>query len=436
MRAAYWRARVTSRASFTIWLYACVASSFLFLPAAYGEEPGTPLAGEAFHAELLGLPIDFPERDRRHVTAVNFGVQWIPNGPIQLQVLPFGALFVSHNWDTERFRGTFSGVFNDVRYNLGSKSWDGWEAVFTFNNLIAPFGRSEYVEGQRIQDVEIQWNYVYAGFGVGYRKVLAPGHQDSALEASLTYEPGYHWFQRTNKTAPGFIVPSDTYEGRVHFRLRTDMLDRNLMELAHRGFSFGGDAVYGHRTHWQNWGGVVFDAPDFRSEKNYFAASAYAVVAGRAPFVESERHRLIWSAYGGIGKDLDRFSAFRLPGRPIGYEWEALSLPMMPGVAFTELFPRRYVMTDLTYRYEALFFLYPYIRGTFGLVERPRFTDTGTVKMQTDSLPALGGGIVSGMPWNSQVELNYSYNFGIFRSSDSGPKQGGHGMFISWSKMF
>src|SRR5207249_690251 len=186
-------------------------------------------------------------------------------------------------------------------------------------------------------------NYVYAGFGVGYRKVLAPGHQDSALEASLTYEPGYHWFQRTNKTVPGFIVPSDTYEGRVHFRLRTDMLDRNLMELAHRGFSFGGDAVYGHRTHWQNWGGVVFDAPDFRSEKYYFAASAYAVVAGRAPFVESERHRLIWSAYGGI---------------------------------------------------------------------------------------------VSGMPWNSQVELNYSYNFGIFRSSDSGPKQGGHGMFISWSKMF
>src|SRR5206468_8812757 len=88
MRAVYWRARVTSRASFTIWLYACVASSFLFLSAAYGEEPGTPLAGEAFHADLLGLPIDFPERDRRHVTAVNFGVQWIPHGPIQLQVLP------------------------------------------------------------------------------------------------------------------------------------------------------------------------------------------------------------------------------------------------------------------------------------------------------------------------------------------------------------
>jgi len=152
--------------------------------------------------------------------------------------------------------------------------------------------------------------------------------------------------------------------------------------------------------------------------------------------VANERHRLIWSAYGGLGKDLDRFSAFRLPGRPIGYEWEALSLPMMPGVAFTELFPRRYGIIDLTYRYEALFFLYPYIRGTYGIVEQPRFADNGTIKMKMDSLPAVGSGIISGAPWRSQIELNYSYNFGVFRSSDSGPKRGGHGIFISWSKEF
>src|SRR5438128_9136200 len=185
------------------------------------------------------------------------------------------------------------------------------------------------------------------------------------------------------------------------------------MELPHRGYSFGGDAVYGHRAHWQNWGGVVFDAPDFRSEKNYLAASAYAVVAGRAPLVESERHRLIWSAYGGIGKDLDRFSAFRLPGRPTGFEWEALSLPTMPGVQFNELFPRRYAIASVTYRYEALFFLYPYVTATYGLVERPRFTSEG-IRNTTDSLPALGGGLVTGAPWKSQIELNYSYNFGIF----------------------
>jgi len=427
---------VADRSFISFWLRTCIASSFLFLPAAYGEETRTTLAGETFHAELFGLPIDVPERNRRHITAIDVGMQLIPSGPIQLSVLPFGSLFVWHNWDTQRFRGTFAGIVNDVRYDLAPRSWDGWEAVFTFNNFIAPLGRSEYVEGQRIQDVEIQWNYVYAGLGIGYRKVLPPGHQDNALEISLTYEPGYRWFQRTKHTAPGFILPSDTYEGRVHLRLRTDMLDRNLMELPHRGFSFGGDVLYGQRAHWQNWGGVAFDAPDFRSEKNYLAGSVYGVAAAGVPFVANERHRLIWSAYGGLGKDLDRFSAFRLPGRPIGYEWEALSLPMMPGVAFTELFPRRYGIIDLTYRYEALFFLYPYIRGTYGIVEQPRFADNGTIKMKMDSLPAVGSGIISGAPWRSQIELNYSYNFGVFRSSDSGPKRGGHGIFISWSKEF
>jgi hypothetical protein len=400
-----------------ITLCACLAGSLVLLPRAYAEDYRTPLAGEELHAELFGLQIDFPERDRRHVTAVNFGVQWIPHGPIQLEVLPFGALFVWHNWDTQRFRGIFSGVVNDVQYNIGPRSWNGWEAVFAFNNYIAPFGRSEYVEGQRIQDVEIQWNYVYAGLGIGYRKVLPPGHQDNALEISLTYEPGYRWFQRSKHTAPGFILPGDTYEGRVHFRVRADALDRNLMELPHRGFAFGGDLLYGHRAHWQNWGGVAFDAPAVQQERNYLAGSVYAVAAGRVPFVASERHRLVATASGGIGKDLDRFSAVRLPGRPIGYEWGALSLPMMPGVAFTELFPRRYGIIDLTYRYEALFFLYPYIRGTYGLVERPRFAETGRIKMQTESLPAVGGGIVCGAPWNSQVELNYRYNFGIFRSA-------------------
>ena len=415
-------------------LYICLASSVLFSQAARGEQERTPLAGEAFQTELFGTQVDVPARDRRHVTAIDFGVQWIPKGPSQLEVLPFGALFVWRNWDTQRLRGTFSGVYNDVRYNVGSRWWDGWEAVLTFTNFIVPFGRSEYVEGQRIKDIEVQWNSVFAGLGIGYRKSLPPGHQDSAFEIALTYEPGYSWFAHSSDASPRFVVPNDTYEGRVHFRLRTDALDRNVMELLHKGFAFGGDVLYGQRAHWQQWGGVVFDPPDAQKERDYVSASVYAVAAGGVPFVNSERHRLVWSAYGGLGKDLDRFSTFRLPGRPTGSEWESISRPMLPGVAFNELFPRRYGITDLTYRYEALFFLYPYIRGTYASVERPRFADNGTIKMQMDSLPAIGGGVVSSAPWHSQVELNYSYNFGIFRDSESGPKLGGHGIFISWSK--
>ena len=160
----------------------------------------------------------------------------------------------------------------------------------------------------------------------------------------------------------------------------------------------------------------------------------YALAAGGVPFVNSERHRLIASLYGGIGKDLDRFSAFRLPGRPTGYEWEAIALPLMPAAAFNEFFPSRYGIANLDYRFEALFFMFPYIRGTWAVIERLRFTPNG-ISNQMSSLPAVGAGLVSGAPWRSQVELNYAYNFGMFRDPGGGPPTlGGHGFFILWSK--
>jgi hypothetical protein len=427
--------KTRANSAFKICLYACLVSSTLFAPLASAEEPEkTPLAGEAFHLEMKGKEIDVPTRSRRSVTAVDFGVQVIPQGPRTQQVTPFGALYMWRNADTRRFRATFAALYNDVRYNQGADWADGWEMVFTFNNLIVPFGRYEYVEGQAKTDVELKWSYIFAGLGVGYRKTLPPGHQDSAIEMALTYEPGYLWFDRSSHTSPLFITPSDTYEGRVHFRLRTDMLDRNLMELPHSGVAFGGDLFQGHRSHWQQWGGVVFDSPNVGKERDYVAGSVYAVAAGGVPFVENDHHRLIAEAYGGIGEHLDRFSAFRLPGRPKGYEWDALSRPMLPGVAFNELFPRKYVTADLTYRWGAMLALFPYIRATYAFVERPRFVDNGAVRMQMDSLPALGGGVITIGPWRTQIELNYTYNFGIFRSTESGPQMGGHGIFISISR--
>jgi hypothetical protein len=432
----------TSRDQFTvhrrsvIHVCLCLAMIVCYGHRAFGDESSTPLAGEQYHTEVLGEPVDVPPRDRRNVTAINFGVLWIPNGPSYLEVLPFGSLYLWRNWDNDhhRLRATVAGVVNDVNYNIGSRSMKGWEFVFTLDNTIIPLGRSEYVQGQRISAVELQWSYIFAGVGIGYRERLLGKSQDNALEVTLTYEPGYRWFERSRDTSSNFTVPSDTYEGRGHFRLRLDALDRNLMELPHQGYSFGGDAIYGHRAHWSQWGGVAFPSPDAHKEQHYMLASAYVVAAGGVPFVASERHRLIASLYGGIGKNLDRFSAFRLPGRPTGYEWEALSLPVMPGVAFNELFPTRYGIADMIYRYEALFFLYPYVRATYGIVERPRFGPDGSIRFQMDSLPALGGGVISGAPWRSQVELGYSYNFGIFRDPGGHVSMGGHGFFAMWSK--
>jgi opacity protein-like surface antigen len=408
----------------------------LFPLSAFAQSEQTPEAGKEFHTTLFGEKIYVPSRDRRSVTAANFGLHWIPNGPSEREILPFGALYVWRNWDKDnrRFRGVFSGAVNRIDYTIGLRTFPNWSLIFTLDNFIVPLGQSEYVEGQRISESEIEWNYVFGGFGVGYRFPFIPFEQDSAINVSLTYEPGYRWFRRTKDTSPRYGVPNDTYEGRIHGRIRWDGMVRNLMELPHRGFSVGGDVIHGHRAQWDEWGGAPFDQPDFKKEQTYISASAYAVFASGLPAIESDKHRLITTVHGGIGKDLDRFSAFRLPGRPTGFEWEALSLPTMPGVQFNELFPRRYAIASVTYRYEALFFLYPYVTATYGLVERPRFTSEG-IRNTTDSLPALGGGLVTGAPWKSQIELNYSYNFGIFRDPGGAPPtRGGHGVFIFWAK--
>lgn len=400
------------------------------------EEP-TPFAGRDYRTKLFGQAIHVLPRDRRSVTAASFGLQWIPNGPSQLEILPFGALYLWRNWDGDnrRFRGTISIAVNDLAYSIGLRDYPNWTLVLTLNNFIVPLGRSEYVHGQRIPETELEWSYVFGGIGLGYRLPLHPFRQDSAVNAFLTYEPGYRWFKASDETSPQYGVPTDTYEGRIHFRVRTDALTRNLMELPHEGVTLGGDVIYGHRAKWGMWGGPPFETPDIKHERTYLAVSGYLLTASGLPFLDSQKHRLVASVHGGIGKDLDRFSTFRLPGRPTGYEWDAVALPMIHGVAFNELFPKHYAIANVQYRYEALFFLYPYIEAGWAFVDQSRFTSGGMIKQVTDSMPTVGAGFVSGAPWGSQLELNYTYNFGIFRESDNGiPSRGGHGMFLFWSK--
>lgn len=425
---------------------------------ALADDYHTPLAGEAFETDLWGYHVKAPARDRRRVSAISLGVQWVPNGPSSPAIIPFGGALILRGQNAEggnlvqpfgavylwrnledgkkRFRGAISGLYNNIRFNITPKFLHGAEAVFTFDNFTVPFARPEYVEGQRVNAVDLEWNYVRAGLGIGYRAPLAPWHQDNALEIALTYEPGYLWFARDSSTARNFISPSDTYEGRVHFRLRADALERNLLELPHRGFTAGADLFYGHRNRWQTWGGSAFGIADAARQQDYYAASFYAVAAGGIPYIPSERHRLIASVYGGIGKDLDRFSAFRLGGRPAAWEWDAVSIPDLPGAAFYEFYSRSYGIIELRYRYEALFFLYPYLRGSLAYVDRPRYKDTGRVGNKMDMLPAVGAGFTMGAPWRSEVEFGYVYNFGLIRNPNGQPEFGGHGIMLQWSKEF
>src|SRR5262249_11773158 len=143
------------------------------------------------------------------------------------------------------------------RYDTLPVNGSPFELLATFDNLTPPFDRSEYVEGARIRSEELRWYQMRAGFGLGYRIPVGPGHQDNHLETSLAYEPGYLSFDRGDKTDPGTIVPKDTYEGRTHLRFRYDSIERNPIELPHQGVAVGLDAVHGHRHRWEDWGGPV-----------------------------------------------------------------------------------------------------------------------------------------------------------------------------------
>jgi hypothetical protein len=408
--------------------------------ACAGEPYHTPLAGDAYTTTLFGRPVNVEPRDRTNLTALNFGVYWVPDIKEET-VSPFGALYLWRNLDhgTTRFRGVINGVYDDIRYITTPAFLGGAEAVLTFANYTVPVAQSEYVEGVEIDD-SLYWFQAQFGFGLGYSTLLAPGHQDNIAEASLTYEPGFLAFSESSDTPPGYLIPRNTYEGRVHLRLRADAMTRNVMELAHRGRSGGMDLVYGHRAHWEDWGGdSTFGLSDGASHRNWLAASAYAVAAGGVPFVESERHRLIARLHAGIGSDLDRFSSFRLGGGPGGDEAETLSRPISSGAAFNEFFTDLYGIASLEYRYELLFFLYLHLKNSVAWIDRYRFQSaglTGPAADEIDCIPLVTLAVTTGFVWHSELDIWYTHAFGVLRDIEGNPRFGGNALVISWAREF
>jgi len=407
------------------------------VPPAQVEPYRTPRAGEAFTATVFGHSVDVPARDRTHTSAFDIGVLWIPDGPDGKQVNPFATLFFWRNWNDggQRLRAVLVGVYDDVRWDF-LPGHGRLETVLTFQNLTPPFDRSEYVEGVRVRSEDLRWYEVHGGAGLGYRAPLSPGHQDNALEAALSYEPGYLWFDRADKTAPSYIVPTDTYEGRVHFRFRADTLERNPIELPHEGFAAGLDAVHARRSEWDDWGGPVLGFQSGSEGQEWNTLTLYAAAALPVPFVRSERHRLVASVHGGMSRGVDRFSAFRLGGGPTISDWEALSRPVLPAAAFEEIRSRSYGIMHLEYRYEMLFFAYLRLIGTLAQVDRLRFDDSGGVVARVQPMNALSLGVTSGFLWHSELELGYTYNFGILRQREGESKAGDGAILVHWSKSF
>lgn len=401
------------------------------------EDYRTPRAGEAHTGAVFGHQVDVPSRDRSKNTVLDLGLVWIPDGPDKQQFNPFVSLFLWRNWDggRQRFRAILVGLYDNIRWDfLPSKG--PFELLVTFENFTPPFDRSEYVEGIRIRAEEMKWYKAHLGVGAGYRIPIAPAHQDNALEVALSYEPGYLWFNRGEKTDPAFIVPQDTYEGRIHLRFRADALERNFIELPHRGFAVGLDAVHARRAEWDDWGGPVLGFEDGAQGKEWNTLSLYAVAALPVPFVRSERHRLVLSVYGGQARDVDRFSAFRVGGGPMTSDWEALSRPVLPAAALEEIASGAYGILNVEYRYELLFFSYLRVRGTLAQVDRLRFADGGGTVHRTEPMNSLAAGITTGFLWHSQLELAYAYNFGILRQRSGMTNAGDGAILLHWSKSF
>jgi len=398
------------------------------------DEYRTPRAGEAVTATFLGLDASAPERDRRSATFLNAGAAFLSHPPEEKGFSPQGGLFVwrAAEGSPDRLRAIVAGIGNEVRWDHAASSRSPFSFVLALDSLTLPWARSEYRQGVRMAAGEMESHEARAGVGLAWRRGIAPGACDNMVDAVLTVEPGALWFRRGSDTATAALLPSDTFEGRLHFRLRADAFERNIVEQPHRGWAAGADVTSGWRSRWEPWG-LPADGLE-TGGRTWLAASAYGWAAFRLAGL-SERHRMIASAHVGIGRDLDRFSAFRLGNGSTWGDFETLSKVVLPAVGVDEIFTSRYAVTDLEYRFEALYFLYLQLRGTLAWADRPVAEASGTAT-RSGSFPAVTAGVTTGLPWNLSLEAAVSYNFDLERTREGRVEKGSTGFLFSLTKEF
>src|SRR5262245_7979983 len=398
-----------------------------------GSSYRTPRAGEGFRTSLLGFDATVEPRDRRSTSAFDLGIAAYFRHPEEAPVIPFASLYFWRRPDEHRFlRATVGGIYNDI---LAARSFgeSPFEAVFTFeNNTIWFDNNAQWVDGERDEDEKLRKMSVRGGLGVGYRRQLVPGWNplvftdrvdpqkpDNMFSVYLLAEPRYLYFAEHN-ASPRFVVPQDTFELDGRLAMRWDSLERNLLELAHRGFATGFDATYGWRANWEDWGiDRTRNADRARYPK---LLQTYAVAATGIPGI-SERHRLISYVHAGWGWNLDRFSQPRVGGGPGGNEFMSLARPTLPGAAISEFTPKHYAVALAEYRYELLFFTYLSAHGGVAWLDRDRLGPAGFaggIRKQNDLLYPVGARITTGFAFHTQLELEYNYNFDVIRNGHRG----------------
>jgi len=391
----------------------------------------TPRAGEGFRARIFGREIEVQPRDRRSTSAWDVGVATWYRWPEDEQIRPFGSLYFfrrpSERWF---FRGTVVGLYNDITYAHSLVDESPFEGVLTFESETIPTDSAEWVDGERQKRQELLKGSVRPGIGIGYRRQVEAGFgglrflegvppqsPDNQLAITATVEPEYLYFRKGKDTVSDFRVPGDTFALRGHLRVRWDSLERNLLDGAHEGFAVGLDASQGWRERWRDWG---IDREESAGDGRYpRLLQGYGVVAGGIPGL-NERHRLIGTAYAGVGGNLDRFSAPSIGGGPSGDEFMALSRPLIPGSGLGEFWPDHYAIGMAEYRYELFFFTYLSARASVQWLDRDRFDNEGDVHRRDNTLTSLGARLTTGFLFSTRLQFDYNYNFDVIRDDQRG----------------
>jgi hypothetical protein len=394
----------------------------------------TPRAGEGFRTKIFGRDVEVPERDRRSTSAWDVGIAGSVPWPDANALRPFGSVYLFRRPDPDHFfRGTLVLLYDELIYGHALSEGNPFELVLGFENYTIPADQADYYDGEKITHESVTWGYVRGAAGLGYRRQIHPGFlaprfaeavdpqkPDNMFSASLTFEPKYLYFKEGKDVSSDFTSPESGAELAGRFQLRMDALERNLLDLAHRGVAGGIDALQGWRPSWEDWGRDQREqAGDGKAPRSL---AAYGVLAGGVPGL-SERHRLIGYGYAGLGGNLDRFSAPRMGGGPSGDEFGALSRPLVPGAALREFYPDHYAIGIAEYRYELFFFTYLSARASVAGLDRDRISDSGDFHRENDVLTSVGGRITSGFLFSTRIQLDYNYNFDVVRDDDHGASE-------------
>lgn len=401
--------------------------------AGYGEDSParTPLAGEAYRTTLLGRRITLPARDRNNVKALTLGVTGYEPDLAGDRVLPIAALYWMRRWDGWWNRSVIGLFVNEID---AARHMGRFQLLGHLENNTPPTADRDVKNGKEVTSSSVLWGTVSGWLGAGYRMPVAPWQTDNDLRIQLFYHAGYLYNKRTGDTGREVRLPSDTYTHGLRLRVRYDGLSRNIMELPHHGWAWGGDLELTRRDRWSDsaFGDLRFSRNDTR---DYLKLSGYIITA-QPVFSLSDRHRFVGYLHGGVspmGK-LDRFSAFRAGGGPFPNESDDLYRLPYPGALFNNFGVTDYVVGTLEYRLQLAFFLYLHLRGTFAWGgNRPDYdTSSGLrLRLRSSDGEAFSAGLTSGFFGDSQLYLEYSYDNKLLRNGTEGSS-----IMLLWSKSF